>query len=82
MKSQDITLGLRVFVESQTESEPRTALVVGKPEYYTPRAKLVRIKYENSTRYEYKLNHQLEPLPLNLQYPANGGSYVKPEGHF
>ena len=33
------------------------ALVVGKPEYYTPRAKLVRIKYENSTRYEYMIHH-------------------------
>ena len=33
-----------------------TALVVGRPEYYTPRAKLVRIKYENSTRYEYMIN--------------------------
>ena len=56
--------------------------MVGKPEYYTPRAKLVRIKFENSTRYEYKLNHQLEALPIEEQYPALGGSYVKPEGSF
>ena len=57
MNSNDIKIGLRVDIEG------RTALVVGRPEYYTPRAKLVRIKYENSTRYEYKLNHQLEALP-------------------
>ena len=49
MKATDITIGLRVCVQSNN----LTALVVGRPEYYTPRAKLVRIKYENSTRYEY-----------------------------
>ena len=76
MRASDIKIGLRVDIEG------RTALVVGKPEYYTPRAKLVRIKYENSTRYEYKLNHQFEPLPIEQQYPALGGSYVKPEGDF
>ena len=37
-----------------------TALIVGRPEYYTPRAKLVRIKYENSTRYEYMINNNLD----------------------
>ena len=58
------------------------ALVVGKPEYYTPRAKLVRVKYENSTRYDYKLNHQLTALDTTDQYPAHGGNYVKPEGDF
>ena len=78
MKVQDIVLGLRVRVSTNG----MTALVVGKPEYYTPRAKLVRIKYENSTRYEYMINHQLEPLPTDEQYPANGGSYVKPENSF
>ena len=78
MKVQDIALGLRVRVATNG----MTALVVGKPEYYTPRAKLVRIKYENSTRYEYMINHQLEPLPTDEQYPANGGSYVKPENSF
>ena len=76
MLSSDIKIGMRVDIEG------RTALVVGKPEYYTPRSKLVRIKYENSTRYEYKLNHQLEPLPIEQQYPALGGSHVKPEGDF
>ena len=75
MKVQDIKLGLRVRVSTNG----LTALVVGKPEYYTPRAKLVRIKYENSTRYEYMINHQLSALPADEQYPANGGSYVKPE---
>ena len=78
MKASDIKLGLRVRVTPNN----LTALVVGKPEYYTPRAKLVRIKYENSTRYEYMINHQLEALPSDDQYPANGGTYVKPEGDF
>ena len=78
MKATDITIGLRVRVQSNG----MTALVVGRPEYYTPRAKLVRIKYENSTRYEYMINHQLEALPADDQYPALGGSYVKPEGDF
>ena len=78
MKASDIQIGLRVRV-AQKEM---TALVVGKPEYYPPRAKLVRIKYENSTRYEYMINHQLQALPANEQYPALGGSYVKPEGDF
>ena len=78
MKVQDIALGLRVRVSTNG----LTALVVGKPEYYTPRSKLVRIKYENSTRYEYMINHQLTALPTEDQYPANGGSYVKPENTF
>ena len=78
MKASDIQIGLRVRV-AQNEM---TALVVGRPEYYTPRSKLVRIKYENSTRYEYMINHQLEALPVEEQYPALGGSYVKPEGDF
>ena len=78
MKASDIKLGLRVRVRQNN----MTALVVGKPEYYTPRAKLVRIKYENSTRYEYMINHQLDALPLKEQYPANGGSYIKPENSF
>ena len=66
MNSSDIQIGLRVRVSSNN----LTALVVGKPEYYTPRAKLVRIKYENSTRYEYMINHQLTELPAEEQYPA------------
>ena len=78
MKASDIQIGLRVRVQSND----MTALVVGKPEYYTPKAKLVRIKYENSTRFEYMINHQLTALPLEDQYPALGGSYVKPEGDF
>jgi len=78
MKVQDIKIGLRVRVKAND----MTALVVGKPEYYTPRAKLVRIKYENSTRYEHMINHQLEALPAGDQYPALGGTYVKPENSF
>ena len=78
MKVSDISLGLRVRVTTNGLN----ALVVGRPEYYTPRAKLVRIKYENSTRYEYMINHQLEALPTEEQYPANGGKYVKPANTF
>ena len=54
-----------------------TALVVGRPEYYTPRAKLVRIKYENSTRYEYMINKNLTALPAEEQYPALGGKHER-----
>ena len=78
MNSNDIQIGLRVRVSSND----MTALVVGPPEYYTPRAKLVRIKYENSTRYEYMINHQLEALPIDDQYPALGGKYARPENSF
>tara|TARA_B100000401_G_scaffold136655_1_gene90571 strand:+ start:7552 stop:7794 length:243 start_codon:yes stop_codon:yes gene_type:complete len=76
MLASKIQIGLRVRVKTND----MTALVVGRPEYYTPRSKLVRIKYENSTRYEYMINNQLDPLPDDEQYPALGGSYVKPEG--
>ena len=75
MRVSDIQLGLRVRVTTNN----MTALVVGRPEYYTPRAKLVRIKYENSTRYEYMINHQLEPLPTKDQYPALGGNHKRNE---
>ena len=78
MNSSDISIGLRVRVASND----MTALVVGKPEYYTPRAKLVRIKYENSTRYEYMITNQLSALPTEDQYPALGGSYVRPDNSF
>jgi hypothetical protein len=78
MNSSDISIGLRVRVATNE----MTALVVGKPEYYTPRAKLVRIKYENSTRYEYMISNQLEALPIDEQYPALGGSYVRPVNSF
>ena len=78
MKSNEIQIGLRVRVSSND----MTALVVGTPEYYTPRAKLVRIKYENSTRFEYMINHQLTALPVIEQYPALGGEYVRPENSF
>jgi len=78
MLASNIKIGLRVRVKSNG----MTALVVGKPEYYTPRAKLVRIKYENSTRFEYMIHTQLEELPATEQYVALGGNYVKPEGDF
>lgn len=72
MNANNIQIGLRVRITSNG----LTALVVGNPEYYTPRAKLVRIKYENSTRFEYMIHHQLTALPADEQYPALGGSYV------
>ncbi len=78
MKASDIKIGLRVRVATND----LTALVVGRPEYYTPRAKLVRIKYENSTRYEHMINHQLTALPTEDQYPVHGGTYTRPEGAF
>ena len=78
MKASDIKIGLRVRVKSND----MTALVVGDPEYYTPRAKLVRIKYENSTRFEYMINHQLTALPTEEQYPKLGGKYKRPENSF
>ena len=78
MLAKDIKIGQRVAVKQND----MTALVVGKPEYYTPRAKLVRIKYENSTRYEYMINNQLELLPTEEQYPAHGGTHVRKEGEF
>ena len=76
MNANDIKVGMRVDIEG------RTALVVGRPEYYTPRAKLVRIKYENSTRYDYKLSHQMQALPIAEQYPHHGGVHVNPAGEF
>ena len=78
MNSSDIKIGLRVRVQQND----MTALVVGPAEYYTPRAKLVRIKYENSTRYEHMIHTQLTALPQEQQYPALGGTYVKPKGEF
>lgn len=75
MNANNIQIGLRVRIVSNG----LTALVVGNPEYYTPRAKLVRIKYENSTRYEYMINNQMDALPAEEQYPALGGSYVSKE---
>ena len=78
MDFNNIQIGLRVRVAGNQQ----TALVVGKPEYYTPRAKLVRIKYENSTRFEYMISNQLEALPADEQYVALGGSYVRPENSF
>jgi|TARA_B100001741_G_C15989792_1_gene341583 hypothetical protein len=78
MKAKDIKIGQRVI----TSPGERIALVVGKPEFYTPRAQLVRIKYENSTRYEYKMNHLLELLPIEQQYEAHGGQHIKPDSDF
>ena len=78
MRASDIKIGQRVKVLRNGMN----ALVVGRPEYYTPRAKLVRIKYERSTRYEYMINNQLELLPTEEQYPAHGGNHVRAEGEF
>jgi len=78
MLAKDIKIGHRVLVKPNE----MTALVVGRPEYYTPRAMLVRIKYENSTRYEYTINANIELLPTEEQYPAHGGTHVRAEGEF
>ena len=78
MLAKDIKIGQRVYVKTND----MTALVVGRPEYYTPRAKLVRIKYENSTRYEYTINGNIELLSPEEQYPAHGGTHVRSEGEF
>ena len=75
MLAKDIEIGQRVRIKQND----MTALVVGRPEYYTPRAKLVRIKYENSTRFEYMINNQLELLPTEDQYPAFGGTHQRKE---
>ena len=37
---------------------------------------------ENSTRYEYKMNHQLELLPIEQQYEVHGGHHIKPDSDF
>ena len=75
MLAKNIKIGQRVRVGSNG----MTALVVGRPEYYTPRAKLVRIKYENSTRYEYMIHTKLELLPTEEQFPAHGGTHQRGE---
>ena len=75
MLAKDVQIGQRVRVLPND----MTALIVGKPEYYTPRAKLIRIKYENSTRYEYMINNNLELLPTEEQYPTFGGSHEREE---
>lgn len=69
MKSSDIKLGLRVRVLPND----LIAVVLGTPEYYTGGATLTRIKYENSTRYEYMINKQLVALPLAEQFEGVGG---------
>ena len=76
MLANDIKLGQRVLVTRNG----LTALIVGRPEYYTPRAKLVRIKYENSTRFEYMIHTQLDLLPIEEQYPVHGGTHQRQEG--
>jgi len=78
MIATDIKIGQRVLVKTND----MTALVVGRPEYYTGRAKLVRIKFENSTRYEYMINLNLDLLPTEEQFPAHGGTHQRSEGEF
>ena len=75
MFAKDIKIGQRVTVAING----MTALIVGRPEYYTQKSKLFRIKYENSTRYEYMIHTQLELLPTDEQYPAHGGTHQRQE---
>ncbi len=65
-------LGMRV------EANGRTAIVVGRPQVFTARNKLVKIKFEDSTRIEDRPECHLKPLPKSQQYPEFGGSYVRP----
>ena len=69
MKSSDIKLGLRV----RGLPNDLIAVVVGNLEFHTGGATLTRIKYENSTRYEYMINKQLVALPLAEQFEGVGG---------
>ena len=71
-------LGTRVRVQQNG----LTAIIVGTPEYYTPNARLIRIKYENSTRYDYNIDVMLEPLPKKEQWVALGGEFVRPDNYF
>ena len=73
MNRKTFEIGMRVY----NRGNEKTALVVGRPEYYTPVAKLVRIKYENSTRYEYMISTMLDILPVEEQYPAHGGTFTR-----
>ena len=78
MIATDIKIGQRVLVKTNN----MIALVVGRPEYYTGRAKLVRIKFENSTRYEYMINLNLDLLPVEEQFPVHGGTHQRSKGEF
>ena len=78
MLANEIKLGQRVRIKTNG----MTALIVGRPEYYTPRSKLVRIKYEKSTRYEYMIHTQLDLLPIEEQFPAHGGTHERKEGEW
>ena len=79
MQASDIKIGQRVRVTTNG----RNAFVVGRPEYWTrPHIKLVRIKYEKSTRYDMVINTQLDLLPTEEQFPAHGGTFQRPEGLF
>ncbi len=73
MNPQDIQIGLRVSIKSKG----MTALVVGPPEAYTSKAKLVPVKYENSTRYEYIIHTKLKALSQKQQYPALEGNHTR-----
>ena len=75
MANNELKIGMRVRVKSNN----KTAIVVSDPEYYTANAKLVRIKYEFSTRYEFMIDHQLVPLPIEEQFPHHGGSFKRPD---
>ena len=57
-------------------SNGQTALVVGTPEHYSESTNLLRIKFEDSTRYEYIIEGQVELLPIEQQYPKLGGTYA------
>ena len=73
MPTPDLKIGQRVRVLFND----MTALIVGRPEFYTRRSSLVRIKYENSTRFEQVMDNQIDLLPEPEQYPVHGGTYTR-----
>ena len=61
-------------------SNGQTALVVGAPEHYSEKSNLLRIKYEDSTRFEWMIESQVRLLPIQEQYPALGGMHQRNQG--
>ena len=56
------------------DTEGRISIVITKM-HWNAKSDLVRVRLENSTRYELIPSAQLDLLPTEEQYPAFGGSY-------
>ena len=63
------TVGERV-----SDADGRIAMVISQM-HWKPKADLVRVRLDNSTRYELIPSNQLIALPSSEQYPALGGTY-------